>query len=206
MSDARLYLATPALSDVAAFLSQLKGAFAKGGVASLLVRLGTSDEKAAKRILGEIARAAQDEGVAVVFDGAARLALEAGADGAHVRGCGEELTHAIELLSPSHIVGAGALPTRHDAMVAGEAGADYLLFGDDGDAADFAALQERVRWWSQLFTTPCVALARRDAEIAALIGAGADFLMLGDYVWRDPHGPAAAVAKAQRIVAETSNA
>lgn len=206
MSDARLYLATPVLLDASAFLPLLESALAQGGVASLLVRLGTSDEAAAKRMIGEIAPPTQDKGVAVVIDGKPQLALEAGADGAHVGGCGQELTRAIKLLSPAHIVGAGALSTRHDAMVAGEAGADYLLFGDEGDAMDCSALQERVRWWSQLFTTPCVALARRDAEIAALTSAGADFLMLGDYVWSDPRGPAAAVAQARRILAEIENA
>ncbi|HYA81581.1 MAG TPA: thiamine phosphate synthase [Methylocystis sp.] len=206
MSDARLYLATPVLLDAAAFLPQLEAALSQGGVASLLVRLGTSDETAAKRIIAEIARPTQDKAVAVVIDGKPQLALEADVDGAQVRGCGEELTRAIKLLSPSHIVGAGALSTRHDAMVAGEAGADYLLFGDDCDAEEFAALQERVRWWSQLFTTPCVALARGDAEIAALTSAGADFLMLGDYVWSDPRGPAAAVAQARRILAEIEDA
>jgi len=203
-AEPRLYLVTPALADTAAFVPMLQDALAQGGVASLLLRLEAVNEAQAKRIIGEIAPLAQDRGVAVVIDGAPQLVAQTGLDGAQVCGAGKELTAAIKMLSPDYIVGAGGLQTRHDAMVAGEAGADYLLFGDDSDAspAAFAALQERVGWWSQLFTTPCVALARGCAEIAVLTRAGADFLMLGDYVWSSAAGAAPAVAEAQRIIAE----
>ena len=79
-------------------------------------------------------------------------------------------------------------------MAAGEAGADYVVFGD----SDFPLeeLLERLRWWSDVFTTPCVALARNLDDVGALVDAGADFIMLGDCVWSDPRGPGPAVKQA----------
>jgi thiamine-phosphate pyrophosphorylase len=207
MSDAepRLYLVSPRLCEAAPFLPLLRDALSGGGVASLLLRLGLSDEAAAARLVGEIAPVAQAQGVALIIDGAPQLVRASGADGAHVAGAGDELTAAIKGLAPDFIVGAGALATRHDAMVAGEAGADYLLFGDLDEAPSvkgLATLEERINWWSELFTTPCVAYVREPVEIRSLHRAGADFLMLGDYLWRDPRGAAAAIAEAQRLVAE----
>lgn len=204
-AEPRLYLVSPLLHKAAPFLPLLRAALSGGGVASLLLRLGSSDEVAAARLIGEIAPLAQAQDVAVVIDGAPQLVLATGADGAHVSGAGDELTAAIELLSPNFIVGAGA-GTRHDAMVAGEAGVDYLLFGEPDDTPSpkaLAALQERIGWWSELFTTPSVAYVHEPGEIQSLTRAGADFLMLGDYLWRDPRGAAAAVREAQRLVAES---
>jgi thiamine-phosphate pyrophosphorylase len=123
---------------------------------------------------------AQDKGVAVIVDGSVTVALRAKADGAHISGAGEELVEAVKKLSPKYIVGAGGLPLRDDAMQAGEAGVDYVLF----DAADRDALIERVAWWAELFNTPCVARADTLDDVSPLAQAGADFVMLDDAVWR----------------------
>ncbi|MGA8169251.1 MAG: thiamine phosphate synthase, partial [Methylocystis sp.] len=139
---------------------------------------------------------------ALVLDGAPQLVLDADADGAHVVGVGAPLEAAVKQLSPDHIVGAGGLATRDDAMKAGEAGADYVLFGDDAAPLDPPALLERVNWWADIFNTPCVAFARSLDQVGPLVAAGADFVMLGDCVWSDPRGPAAAVADARRAIAE----
>ena len=64
------------------------------------------------------------------------------------------------------------------------------------------ALLDRVAWWAEIFYTPCVAFARSLEEVGPLVAAGADFVMLGDCVWSDPRGPAAAVADARRAIAE----
>ncbi len=77
-----------------------------------------------------------------------------------------------------------------------------MLFGEDAAPLDPSALLERVAWWAEIFNTPCVAFARSLEEVGPLVAAGADFVMLGDCVWRDPRGPAAAVADARRAIAE----
>jgi thiamine-phosphate pyrophosphorylase len=188
----RLYLATPPLVDAREFLPALEGALSAGDVASLLIRFAAEDPRKQEDIVRALAPLAQEKGVAVLVDGAVNVALRAGADGAHISGCGEDLVEAVKKLSPRYIVGAGDLPMRDDAMRAGEVGADYLLFEDD----DRAALIERVAWCAELFSTPCVARAASLDDVAPLARAGADFVMLDDAVWRDPRGSAAAVLDA----------
>lgn len=204
MSLPSLYLVTPLLSEAAPFLPKLREALAAVDVASVLLRLAPMDEPAACRLIEEIAALVQASGAALLVEGDPALALKAGADGAHVAGVGETLNAAIKLLSPGNIVGAGRLATRHDAMVAGEAGADYLLFGDWDAPLAPAELEERIRWWTEIFNTPCVALAQNLEEAKPLGEAGADFIMLGDCVWRDPRGPAAALGDIARAFTEAA--
>lgn len=194
MSDAapRLYLATPPLVAAREFLPALEQALSAGDVASLLIRFAGEDPRKNEEIVRVLAQPAQEKGVAVIVEGAPSLALRAKADGAHIAGCGEALTEAVTKLSPKYIVGAGDLALRDDAMRAGEAGADYVLFeGDDREA-----LEERAGWWAELFNTPCVVRAAALADVAPLAAAGADFVLLDDAVWADPRGPAAAVSDA----------
>lgn len=194
----RLSLATPPLADAAGFAPALDEALAAGDVASLLIRFARADERVNEGIVRALAPAAQEKGVAVLVAAAPNVALRAGADGAQVSGCGDALVEAVKKLSPRYIVGAADLETRDDAMRAGEAGADYVMFAD----LDRESLIERVAWWAQLFNTPCVARAATLADIAPLVEAGADFILLDDAVWNDARGPAAAVADAQARLKE----
>ncbi len=192
----RLYLATPPLADAAGFAPALNEALGAGDVASLLIRFAGVDERANEAIVRALAPAAQEKNVAVLVAASANVALRAGADGAHVSGCGDALAETVKKLSPRYIVGAGDLETRDDAMRAGEAGADYVMFSD----RDRDALIERVAWWAELFNTPCVARAATLADIAPLVEAGADFVLLDDAVWSDARGPVAAMAEAQALL------
>ncbi len=197
-----LYLVTPVLTEAEPFLPTRREALASAAIASLLLRLGPMEDAQAARLVRAVAEPAQAKGVALLIDGSPALALEAGADGAHIGAVGAPLKDAIKRLSPRYIVGAGALATRDEAMTAGESGADYVLFGDDAAPLDAGALLERVAWWAEIFFTPCVAFARSLEQVGPLVAAGADFVMLGDCVWSDPRGPAAAVADARRAIAE----
>jgi thiamine-phosphate pyrophosphorylase len=89
---------------------------------------------------------------------------------------------AREVLGPRAIVGADAGRSRHDAMSLGEAGADYVGFGIPAHVGDRGTARERqldlVEWWSELFEVPCVALDADRDDLAALAGAGADFVAL----------------------------
>ena len=103
-------------------------------------------------------------------------------------------------MKPERIVGAGPLRTKHDAMNAAEKDVDYLLFGEpglDSRGPATADILERVAWWSEIFIVPCVGYAQRLADVAALAAAGADFVALGEAVWNDVRGPAAATREAQ---------
>ena len=97
-------------------------------VAAVLVRLADRRAQQDHADQGAGARI-QKPGAALLLDGHVELVARAGADGAHVSGI-EPMQDALEQLKPDRIVGVGGLHTRHDSMVAGEAGADYLLFGE----------------------------------------------------------------------------
>ena len=84
-------------------------------------------------------------------------------------------------------------------MAAGEAGADYLMFGCG--AEPHAQIVERVAWWAEIFTVPCVGYAHNLGAIGDLVRAGADFIALGDAVFADPRGAAAALRDAARLIA-----
>ena len=88
-------------------------------------------------------------------------------------------------------------------MGLGEAGADYLLFGEprpDGSLPSLESVVERAAWWAEIFETPCVAYAPSLDAVAPLAATQAEFIALGDAVWSHPEGPAAAV----KAAAETS--
>jgi thiamine-phosphate pyrophosphorylase len=197
MTDARLYLLTPALgdADIDAFLPRFAAALAAGDVASALARLKPGADP--KRVAAPLIEIAAAHDAALVVEGDARLAARLGADGAHVAGA--DVAEAARSLKPQRIVGAGGLKLRDDAMAAGEAGADYVMFGEPGAGLSPEALRERVRWWAEIFETPCVAYAASLEDVADLAAAGADFIALGDAVW-SAESPAEAVRAAMRAI------
>ncbi len=197
----RLYLATQPLGDVSALVPVLKELLAAADVAAVLVRLADGDERTLINRVKALVPAVQNAGAALLLDGHADLVARAGADGAHMTGV-EELRPVQENLQPDRIVGVGGLHSRHDSMVAGEAGADYVLFGEpEAEQRPSAeAIAERLAWWAELFEPPCVGYAETLDETEAFAGAGADFIMVGDIIWSDARGPQAALADVvQRI-------
>jgi len=203
---ARLYLATPRLAEVEAYLPRLAAALAAAEIASLLLRLETGiAAPAAERAIRAVAEVAQPKGVALMIEGDPELVSRGGADGLHLSYDEKRLAGAVKRLSPDFIVGVGGLTSRDDAMRAGEAGADYLLFGDVGEEGEALTLDwttERVAWWAEIFNTPCVAWARSLAEVGPLSAAGAEFVALAEAVWDDPRGEAEAMREAARLVRE----
>jgi thiamine-phosphate pyrophosphorylase len=201
---ARLYLVTPPLVEPQAAAALVGPALAAGDVAAVLLRLAAADERTLINRIKEIAPLVQERGTALLIDGHAGLAARAGADGAHLTGIASA-QEAIRSLKPERIVGVGGLSSRHDAMVAAESGADYVMFGEPdatGQRPAFEAIRERVEWWAEVFQIPCVAYAASLAEIGEL--AAAEFIALGPSILSDPRGPAAAVADAAaRLTAES---
>jgi thiamine-phosphate pyrophosphorylase len=213
MADAlscRLYLVTPplGLGDLAAFAPRFAAALAAGDVASALVRVAPEAQGDVKRIAERMVEAAAPYETAILIEGEPRLAARVGADGVHVAGVGNSLSDALASLHPQHIVGAGALRTRDDAMTAGEAGADYVMFGEprrDGWTPPLDETVERVDWWAGIFVTPCVAYAARLDDVAALAAAGADFVALGGALWSAP-SVEQAIATAEEAAREAAAA
>lgn len=186
----RLYLITPPVTDAGQFAAELTAALGAADIAAVLARLADGDERTLINQVKALAPIAQDNGAALLLDGHPDLVARGGADGAHLAGI-EAFNAALEQLKPERIAGVGDLASRHDAMVAAEAAADYLMFGAPGIALEMTT--ERVGWASALFELPCVGLANEMSEIAPLVAAGADFIA-ADFIWRDPRGAAAAIA------------
>jgi thiamine-phosphate pyrophosphorylase len=200
----RLYLITPQLGDTAAFARDLGAALQAGDIAAVLLRLEGADERTMINRAKAVAAVVQRHDIALLLDGYPQLAARTGADGAHLTGI-EALTAAIPMLRPDRIAGAGGLRSRHDAMLAAEAGADYVMFGEDdrrGGRPPFDAIEDRLTWWSELFELPCVGYAASLDEIAPLAQAGADFVALGDWIWTQAEAPAAVIALAAGRLAE----
>jgi len=194
----RLYVVTPPVAEAAAWASELAGALAHANVAAVLMRLASADERTLINCVKALVPAIQDAGTALLLDGHVDLVGRTGADGAHLAD-GTALKDALPRLKPERIAGAGGLISRHDAMVAAESGADYVMFGEPdahGTRPAFAAILDRVGWWSEVFEIPCVAYAGSLDEVGALAAAGADFIALAPFVFDDRRGLAAALADA----------
>src|SRR5262245_14628176 len=198
----RLYLTTPPIAEASAISAQLTSALEAGDVAAVLLRLVEVDQRTLINCAKALTIPAQSRGCALLLEGRPDLVARAGADGAHLAGI-EAFTDAIEQLKPERIVGAGGLATRHDAMLVAERGADYVMFGEP-DATDkrpgFSAIEERIRWWAEVFEIPCVGHAATIEEIAPLVAAGADFIALGDFLWKDTLAIAATIREANRCL------
>lgn len=107
--------------------------------------------------------------------------------------------HALrERLRDGRILGVGGIRSKHAAMQAGEAGADYLLFGDD-PRITLDDLVARLSWWVEIFETPCIALARDLTDVPDLVATGAEFIGLDPALWAGEGGEAA-VAAAQAAI------
>jgi thiamine-phosphate pyrophosphorylase len=184
--------------DTGGLEDRLAQSLRSADVAAVLLRLPDGDERSRINHVKVLAPTIQERGAALIIDGHPELAARAGADGAHLAGIAA-LEAALPTLSPARIAGCGALATRHDAMRAGEAGADYVMFGEpdpNGRRPAFAAVTERVAWWAELFEVPCVGFAATLAEVEPLAAAGADFVAVGDCVFADRRGCVAAISDA----------
>jgi len=198
----RLYLATPELDDASSLAASLPGLLAEADVAAVLVRLKPADPRTMITRVKALAPAIQGKGAALLLDGHVELVARAGADGAHLTGI-EALGEALPALKPDRIAGVGGLTTRHDSMTAAEAGADYVLFGEPdarGQRPSAEAIAERLQWWAELFEPPCVGFAASREEAHRFAAAGADFVLVGDLIWNDARGAAAALMDAEQAI------
>jgi len=197
----RLFLITPVIVDPAAFLPVFEAVLSAADAACVLLRYEARDEGDAKKIIKVLGPLAQKHGAACLIENDARLAARTELDGVHVNGGGDLLASAIEQLKPQRIAGAGHLTTRDDAMVAGEAGADYLMFGGHDMDETPESVLERVAWWAGIFNVPCVGYAQSLKDVGNLARAGADFVAIGDALWDDPRGAGTALQDISQILA-----
>ncbi|HSC19970.1 MAG TPA: thiamine phosphate synthase [Rhizomicrobium sp.] len=194
----RLYLVTPPKIELTVFKEQLARALDAGDVASLQLRLKDVGDDEIRRAAEALIPIAQTRGAAFLINDRPELAAELGTDGVHIGQ--EDATYAAAraALGRDRIVGVTCHNSRHLAMEAAEAGADYVAFGafypTQTKQPKAAADPEILRWWSALMVVPCVAIGGITVENARpLVEAGADFLAVCGGIWAYPKGPNAAV-------------
>jgi thiamine-phosphate pyrophosphorylase len=196
----QLLLISPPELDPASFEPELAAALAAGGSAGFLLRLADPERAAMRAAARRLRPVCGARSVAFLLQDDVDLALETGADGVHL-GAPGAVAATRAALGPERILGVACGGSRDAAMVAGDAGADYIAFGDPG-RPPAAEVHELVAWWSELFVLPCLAEgAASVADCSALASAGADFIAVSALVWQDARGPAASVAELRRAIA-----
>jgi thiamine-phosphate pyrophosphorylase len=195
----RLYLITPpAIPDLEAFAADLEAALDAGDVAALQVRLKPADDAAVSAAVRRLAPIAQARGVAVILNDRPDLARDLACDGVHVGQGDASVAEARRILGPEAMIGVTCHDSRHLAMEAAEAGADYVAFGAFFPTATkdtvHRAEPEVLTVWQETMEIPCVAIGGITPDTAgALAAAGADFVAVSGAVWNAAEGPAAAV-------------
>jgi thiamine-phosphate pyrophosphorylase len=196
-------LITPPVADAEAMAFRLMQAMAGGDVAAVLLRLSAGDDRSRIERVKRLAGPVQANNVALVVEDNALVAARGGADGVHLTGGPAAVSEARSSLKSERIIGIGALRARHDAMDAGEAGVDYVMFGEprpDGSLPPLAAVVERAGWWAEIFETPCVAYAPDADSIPALIETGAEFVALGAWAFDEGQDIRALVEQANQAI------
>ncbi len=203
-ADCQLYLISP-LDVGGEFPERLKAALGAGPVAAFQLRVKGIDQHQAARLAEPLQRICAEHGTAFIVNDDMALAKRLGADGVHLGQGDGDPREARRLLGAGAQIGVTCHDSRHLAMEAGEAGADYVAFGafypTSTKETRHRPAPEILSWWSTLFELPCVAIGGITPDNARpLVEAGADFLAVLSAVWSNPEGPAAAVQAFEAVL------
>ena len=183
----QLYLVSP-LDVSGTFPERLKRALEAGPVAAFQFRVKDIDQHAAAALAEPLQRTCADADVAFIVNDSIALAKRLGADGVHLGQGDGDPEDARSELGASAQIGMTCHASRHLAMEAGEAGADYVAFGafypTPTKVTEHVADPVLLSWWSTVFELPCVAIGGiTPGNAAPLVKAGADFLAVSHAVW-----------------------
>ena len=201
----QLYLISP--QDVGGdFPQQLESALAAGPVAAFQFRVKDIDQHEAARLAAPLQEICAAHDVAFIVNDSVPLAKRLKADGVHLGQSDGDVGDAREELGADAQIGVTCHNSRHLAMEAGEAGADYVAFGafypTNTKQVEHVAELETLEKWAKVMEVPCVAIGGITPENAKpLIDAGAEFLAVSGGVWNHPDGPAKAVEAFNALLA-----
>jgi thiamine-phosphate pyrophosphorylase len=203
----RLYLITPPrLDDLAGFGRTLAHALDAGDVAALQIRLKDVGDEVISAAVAALKPVAQARGAAVILNDRPDLAAALDCDGVHVGQSDVRYAEARRAVGKDRMVGVTCHDSRHLAMEAAEAGADYVAFGaffpTTTKDAPTRADPEILTIWQETMEVPCVAIGGITVENArGIAAAGADFLAVSAGVWVHPEGPATAIKRLNAEIA-----
>ena len=203
----QLYLISP-LEVGGGFPDRLERALRAGRVAAFQFRVKGEDEHEAARLAGPLQELCAAHDCAFIVNDSIALAKRVRADGVHLGQGDGYVREAREVLGREAQIGVTCHASRHLAMEAGEAGADYVAFGaffpSSTKDSEHRPKPELLAWWQQIFEIPCVAIGGiTPANCGTLVTAGADFLATSHAVWSGDE--AEAVAAFHRAIAEAGS-
>lgn len=205
----QLYLISP-LDVSGGFPDRLARALDAAPVAAFQFRVKDVDQHAAAKLAEPLQRLCADRDVAFIVNDSTSLAKRLGADGVHLGQDDGDPREARSVLGPQAQIGVTCHASRHLAMEAGEAGADYIAFGafypTRTKAVRHHAEPVLLSWWATMFELPCVAIGGiTPGNAAPLVRAGADFLAVSGAVWEgDEVAAVIALNEAMAAAAKTA--
>lgn len=195
----QLYLISP-LDVSGDFPSRLEKALdaGPGFVTAFQFRVKGLDQHDAAVLAEPLQAICAQRDVAFIVNDDVALAKRLKADGVHLGQGDGDVREAREELGRDVQIGVTCHASRHLALEAGEAGADYVAFGaffpSQTKQTEHQADLELLEWWSEMVELPSVAIGGITPEnCRALVEAGADFLAVSGAVWT---GDEAAAVKA----------
>ena len=203
----QLYLITPAsIDDLDVFAARLDAALGAGEVAALQIRLKPASDDQIRAAVARLKPVCHAHGVPVLLNDRPDLAKATGCDGVHVGQDDASVADARRMMGEDAMIGATCHDSRHLAMEASEASADYVAFGaffpTDTKETTHKPELEILTIWQETMETPCVAIGGITVETAAEVArAGADFVAVSGGVWNYPQGEAAAVRTFSQVLA-----
>ena len=205
MTACQLYLISP-LEVGGGFPGRLERALAAAPVAAFQFRVKGVDEPEAARLAAPLQEICAAHDCAFIVNDSVTLAKRLGADGVHLGQDDGDVRGAREALGREAQIGVTCHASRHLAMEAGEAGADYVAFGSffpsGTKESEHRPELEILRWWQQIFEIPCVAIGGiTPANCGPLVIAGADFLAASSSVWSGDPGSGAGTGEAEAVAA-----
>lgn len=208
MTHCQIYLVSP-LDLTGPFPDRLVRALDAAPVAAFQFRVKGLDEHSAAALAEPLQRICAERDVAFIVNDSVSLAKRIGADGVHLGQADGDPREARQRLGRDAQIGVTCHASRHLAMDAGEAGADYVAFGaffaTTTKQVEHRAEPEILTWWQSLFETPCVAIGGITPDNAAeLVRAGADFLAVSGAIWNGDE--AAAIAALHRAMTAAGDA
>jgi thiamine-phosphate pyrophosphorylase len=204
----QLYLISP-LEVGGDFPDRLNAALAAAPVAAFQFRVKDLDQHQAAALAAPLQEICAAHDTAFVVNDSVALAKRLRADGVHLgQGDGDVRDARLELGRDVQI-GVTCHDSRHLAIEAGEAGADYVAFGAFYPTVtkwtEYRPTPEILKWWSMIMEIPCVAIGGiTPANAAPIVAAGADFVAVSSAVWNDPRGPAAATKDFYRVLEQAA--
>ena len=190
--NAQIFLIAPSQGTDPEICTLLDRTLAKTGVSALYLPQGARDDNSYEDFARQVLPIAHRNGCAVLLENQPQLAKKIGADGAHINRDLTSVKEALSLLKPDMIVGAGNITSRDEAMIKGESGVDYVLFGTPEGRA-LPQDQEFAAWWAENFEVPAV-FSDPEASRDELTSNNCEFIALSEAVWHAPEGPERALS------------